>query len=177
MAGPCGKFAVAARLQDARNRALRDRNAELCCDLGFEVHAAPADHAVRHGVRLGFHHLAEASELGLAQKRLAPCARPVAQAIHSFGVIAMHPIGQGLPVHARKPRCLASRCSLQYQGQRQQPPGLVRIADAARLAPKLVRRKIRPCDFDSHRSPKRINRLRESQRRALLNRHRTSQEF
>lgn len=109
-------------------------------DQSFKVAAAPADHPVRYRVWPRLDNPVEFSQLILVQKRLAARALPVAQPLHAFGIIAMNPIGQALPVHARKPRSLAPGRSLQDQGKRQQATGLLRIADAACLAPQLLRR-------------------------------------
>ena len=84
-----------------------DREAGL--DQGLQVDPPPAHHAVPVRVRPP---LDGGRQLGLLlgrEPRLAPRPGPVVQAGEALGVVAVHPVAQGLPVHAGRPRRLLAR--------------------------------------------------------------------
>jgi len=75
---------------------------------------------------------ASCAAVSLALRRAV--VRPVGQSLQALRVIAMNPVAQGLPVHARRPRRLGSVPAFQNQRQRQhptrRPASLVRLAAA-----------------------------------------------
>jgi len=102
--------------------------------LGFQVHAAPAHHAMHLGVGALDHQLAQLGHLPRVQGRRPTGARAGLQALHPLGIVAMHPVAQGLPIHPVQHRRLGSRMPIENQRQGQQPANLrpVRAAAAQR---------------------------------------------
>jgi hypothetical protein len=78
-------------------------------------------------------------QLVFVQTRLASRTRTVEQPFHAFGVIAVNPIPQSLPVHAGVAGGLVAARSVQDRRQSQKPSRLVRVADAPSLAPQFLR--------------------------------------
>ena len=64
--------------------------------------ASGQKHATRR-VGAGFNDLREFAHLGVVQRTLAAPARAIGETVRSRLVEAMHPIAQGLPVHAANP--------------------------------------------------------------------------
>ena len=143
---------VAALIQNASHRALGECDAEAFCDLGLDIGAAPANHAVQRWVRRRLNDLVEFGELVFAQKRRAPALRPVAKPINTLCVTAVNPVTQGLPVRASVSGGVAARGTVQDRSQRQKPPRLVGVANASRLAPQFLGRELRTCNANGHRS-------------------------
>src|SRR5674476_1167131 len=98
-----GEPAVAKLRQNLADRAFMQHDAEASFQLVAQIHTPPAHHPVpsRIGTRLdqfGQFGLLVRGELWLRAWRLA-----IVQAAHSLSVVAMHPIPQGLAVHAAGP--------------------------------------------------------------------------
>jgi hypothetical protein len=73
---------------------------ETRLDLALQVNVAPAHHPVRRRVRTLAYHLRQLSFLLNAQQRRRPSPATVRQPLQPFGVEAVNPIAQRLPVHA-----------------------------------------------------------------------------
>src|SRR5690348_6193166 len=65
----------------------------------------------------------------------------------------MHPVAQGLPVHAGRPCRGLARAALQHQRQGEHPPRRPRVPAPARLAPQLARAQLLPRDRHRHGPP------------------------
>ena len=139
--------------QHLADRALVQPDREPRLDQGLEVHPSPAHHAVPLRVRPP---LDGGRQLGLllgGQPRPRPRAAPVAEAIEPLLVVPMHPVAQGLPVHAGRPRRLRPRGPLQHQRQGEHPPRRPRVPAPRRLAPQVAGARLVPGDRDRHPRP------------------------
>jgi hypothetical protein len=80
----------------------------------LKVYAAPAHHSITLRVRSGKHQLFQLLQLLFRQCRRTAAARRIAQPGYPGGVVAMHPVPQRLPVHARRPCRLRAVAALQH---------------------------------------------------------------
>src|SRR5208282_6605648 len=98
---------AAQQLADA---ALMQLDIELARDLLAQIDHSPTDNTVDPLVRTGAHPLRHRRLLLYRQLRRRTAAmRAVEQAGQAFGVVAMHPVAQRLPIHpALTRRCLAA---------------------------------------------------------------------
>src|SRR4051794_40866776 len=136
--------------QDLADRALVQPDREPRPDQGLEVHPSPAHHAVPLRVRPP---LDGGRQLGLllgGEPWPRPRAAPVAEAIEPLLVVPMHPVAQGLPVHAGRPRRLLPRGPLQHQRRGEHPPRRPRVPAPARLPSQLARAQLPPRDRHRH---------------------------
>src|SRR5436305_14577292 len=150
MPGPDRDAAEAEPAQDLADRALVRPDREPRLDRGLEVHPSPAHHAVPLRVRPP---LDGGGQLGLllgGKPWPRPRAAPVAEAIEPLLVVAVHPVAQGLPVHAGRPRRLRPRGPLQHQRQGEHPPRRPRVPAPARLPSQLDRAQLLPRDRHRH---------------------------
>jgi len=126
-------------------------HAKALLDQVAQVDAAPAHHPMPGQVRTG---LDPAFQLGLLRRReprlRTRAARPIGQAGQPLGVVAVHPVAQGLPVHAAAGGRLRARVALQHQRDRQHPPGRLRIPRPRRLPPQVGGRQLGPRDCQRH---------------------------
>src|SRR5450830_1724119 len=138
--------AVAELRQNLADRAFVQRDAEAPLQLVAQIHAPPAHHPVtsRVGARLdqpGQHRLLFGREF-----RLGTRWRQIVQPGQALGVVAMHPIPQGLPIHAAGfGRRLAIR-PVEHQRKRQYPPRCCPVLLPARSRPESRCRHIKPSD-------------------------------
>src|SRR4051812_43108160 len=139
--------------QHLADRALAQPDREAGLDQGLQVDAPPAHHAVPVRVRPLLHGGHQLGLLPGREARLAPRPGPVAEAGEAFGVVAVHPVAQGLPVHAGRPRRLLARGPLQHQRQGEHPPRRPRVPAPRRLAPQLAGARLVPGDRDRHPRP------------------------
>ena len=145
--------AEAEPAQHLADRALVQPDREAGLDQRLEVDPAPAHHAVPVRVRPPLH---GGRQLGLLlgrEPRPAPRPGPVAQAGEALGVVAVHPVAQGLPVHAGRPRRFLARGPLQHQRQGEHPPRRPRVPAPRRLAPQVAGARLVPGDRDRHPRP------------------------
>ena len=147
--------AKAETAQQIADRAFGQRHAELPLDLGGQIDASPANHPVFGKLRAGADPLRHRRRLRRRQLRRRSRRPLVRQARQSFGIVAMHPIAQRLPVHAATRRRLLARGALNHQRQRQHPPRRRGILAARRRPSKSHRVQIRTGhrNRNHHRSP------------------------
>ena len=83
---------------------------------------------------------------------------------YALGVIAMHPVGQRLAIHATQRCRLRPRPPLQHQRQRQKTANLPAIFAGCREIPQICCRVFSPCHLDrcTHQSVHCANRRRRS---------------
>src|SRR5690242_8272772 len=139
--------------QDLADRALVQASPEAGLDQGLEVDPPPPHHAVAVGVRPPLDGGRQLRFLLGREPRPAPRPGPVAQARETLGVVAVHPVAQGLPVHAGVPRRLLPRAPLQHQRQGEHPPRGRRLPAPPRLPPQLAGAQLAPRDRDRHPRP------------------------
>ena len=139
--------------QHLADRALVQPDPEAGLDQGLEVDPPPAHHAVPVRVRPPLHDRRQLGPLLRGEARLAPRAPPVVQAGEALGVEAVHPVAQGLPVHAGVPRRFLPRGPLQHHGQGEHPPRRLRIPAPRRLPAQPVGAQLLPRDRDRHPRP------------------------
>jgi hypothetical protein len=101
------------------DRALVHLDPEQFLDARLQVDPAPAHHAILVDVRSRLDQgdqslLLLRGQLGGAARRLA-----VAQSCQPLGVVAVHPIAQGLPIHTAGTGSRGAISALQHQGERQ----------------------------------------------------------
>src|SRR3954454_10498800 len=85
-----------------------------------QVAGAPSDAAVSLQPRTPQDQALQGGLLPLVERAGPARPRPVAQALDPFRVVAVHPVAQGLPVHAGGPRRLIPAHPVQRVGQRKQ---------------------------------------------------------
>jgi hypothetical protein len=117
-------------------------DAESLGDDPLEIDAPPPDDAIFLTVRASLDDLRELGQLLLRQARLGTLRPVVDQALRTRGVEAMHPVAQGLPIHAADLGCSSSVHPVPDRRQRQKPPALVDVLRPARKRPKLLSRII-----------------------------------
>ena len=140
-------------MQQLADRALVQLDVVAGLDQCLEVDPSPTHHAVPIRVRSPLHDRRQLGPLLRGEARLAPRPGPVAQAGEPSRVVAMHPVAQGLPVHAGVPRRFLPRGPLQHQGQGQHPPRGRRVPAPPRLAPQFAGAQLAPRDRDRHPGP------------------------
>ncbi len=147
--------AKAKAMQEIADRTFGQRDAKLPLDLAGQIDASPANHLVVGEVRAGADPLCHRRRLLRRQLRRRSRRPPVRQPRQSFGIIAMHPIAQRLPVHAAVRRRLLARGAVKHQRQCQHPACRRGILAARRRPPKSRRIQIQTDDRDRahHRSP------------------------
>jgi len=91
---------------------------ETLFDQATQVAGAPGDAAVALEIRASENEGLERGLLTFAQAAVPTGARPIAQASHALGVVAVHPVGEGLAGHAREPGRLLARDIFQCVGER-----------------------------------------------------------
>src|ERR1035441_10503298 len=138
--------AVVELRQNLADRAFVQRDAEAPLQLVAQIHAPPAHHPVtsRVGARLD-----QPGQLRLLfgrEFRLGTRWRQIVQPGQALGVVAMHPIPQGLPIHAAGfGRRLAIR-PVEHQRKCQYPPRCCPVLLPARSRPESRCRHIKPSD-------------------------------
>src|SRR3954464_8833199 len=100
--------------------ALAVAHAEAALDQPAQVAGAPGDAAVALQPRAPQDQALQGRLPALVQGAGSAGPRPVAQALDPSRVVAVHPVAQGLPVHAGRPRRLVPAHPVQGVGQRQQ---------------------------------------------------------
>ena len=136
--------------QHLADRALVQPDREAGLDQGLEVDPPPPHHAVPLRVRPPLHDVLQLGLLLGRQPRPRPRAAPVAQPGQPLLVVPVHPVAQGLPVHAGVPRRLHPRGALQHEGERQHAARRLRVPAPARLPPRLGRARLLPRDRHRH---------------------------
>jgi hypothetical protein len=126
--------------------------ASLPTDQRLQIDPPPAHHAVARRVRSPLHDPFQRPGLLAREPRPWPQVGPVTQAGETLGVVAMHPIPQGLPVHAGVPRRRRARGPFQHQRQGEHPPRRPRVPAARRLPPQGARAQLPSGDRHRHDS-------------------------
>src|SRR5689334_8811883 len=139
--------------QHLADRALVQPDREAGLDQGPQVDPAPAHHAVPVRVRPPLDGGGQLRFLLGREPRLASRSMTVVQAGEALLVVPMHPVAQGLPVHAGRPRRLLARGPLQHQRQGEHPPRRPRVPAPRRLAPQVAGARLAPGDRDRHPRP------------------------
>ena len=144
MAWPRLQPRQAELVQPLADRAPAHLDPEPACDLGARVDAAPPHHLVPLRVGPGHH---QGPQLGLLlgrQQRRTAGAGARSQAGNTVLIVAVHPVPQGLPIHAALLGRLLPRHTLQDQRDRQQPPYLGRLLARTGGRAQLRRRELAP---------------------------------
>src|SRR5215213_6058787 len=110
---------------------------EAALDQGAQVAGAPGDAAVALELRAPEDQRLERRLPALVQAARPSRARPVAQAVDALGVVAVDPVPQRLPVHARGPRRRAPAHAVQGVGQGEQAAADPSVPLPPRLGPQL----------------------------------------
>ena len=87
-----------------------------------KIGAPPAHYTVAHGVRACLDPSRKLRHLLGCEPGLYPTTTPIGQPVNAFGVVAVYPITQRLPVHATVLRSRLARCAVQDQSNSQKPP-------------------------------------------------------
>ena len=137
-------------MQQLADRALVQADREPPLDQGLQVDPAPAHHPVPLRVRPPLHDRRQLGPLLRGEARPAPGPGTVAEAGEALGVVAVHPVTQGLPVHAGRPRRGLARAALQHEGERQHATRRPRVPAPARRPSQLDRAQLLPRDPHRH---------------------------
>src|SRR4051812_20495298 len=106
--------------QQPPDPALAVAHPEAALDQLAQVAGAPGDAAVPLQLGAPQDQALQGRLTALVERAGTARPRPVAQALDPFRVVAVHPVAQGLPVHAGRPRRLVPAHPVQGVGQRQQ---------------------------------------------------------
>jgi hypothetical protein len=118
------------------NAALVQLYHELAGDPLAQVDQSPTHDAILIGIRSATHPLGDFRLLLRRQFRFrATAMRAVGQADDTLGIEAVHPIAQGLAIHAALPGGVAAPMPVQHQRDRQHPPRRRRIAGSPGFPP------------------------------------------
>ena len=133
----------AERLEDLADRVLVIGNAEVLADEPLQVDPPPAHDAVDRPIRTD---LDKPGGFGLLVGGQAGrvVLRPVVP--HPVGAVlveAVHPVAQGLPIHAAVARRRGPVHPVQHRCQGQQAAALIGVLRGSRQPPKVRRRKVR----------------------------------
>ena len=132
--------------QPFADRAFVDLDQEAARHLCAKVNAPPAHDVVRHRIRPLDHQCLQLGHLLIRQGWGTTRSGPRLQAIDAFVVVAVHPVTQGLPIHAAQFGRFGSRIALQNQRNGQKPTYLCAIAALGGKSTKLGRRVIHARD-------------------------------
>ena len=133
-------------IQQIADRAFGQRDAKLAINLGGQIDAPPANHPVFGKVRASADPPRHRRRLRRRQLRRRSRRPLVRQPRQAFAIVAMHPIAQGLPVHAAARRGPLARDPFKHQRQRQHPPRRCGILAARRRPPQSRRIQTQPGD-------------------------------
>jgi hypothetical protein len=140
--------------QQRAHRPLGQPHLEARRDHRRKVSPSPAHHTMLRQVRALADQLCHNCLLFGQQPRLgANLAASVRQARQTLGVVAVHPVPQGLPVHAAGACRIRARRALQNQGQRQHPA--YRIPRPRRFPAQIRRVVLFARDQHRHHDPPR----------------------
>src|SRR5687768_6412025 len=106
-------------VQETEHPALTVADLKALFDQAAQVAGTPGDAAVPLGVGTAQDDGLERSLLALVQAAVPTGAVMVAQTGYTLGVVAMHPITQGLAGHAGQVRCCLAWDAFQRVGERQ----------------------------------------------------------
>ena len=115
--------------------------------LGSQVHAPPPHDTIGRRIGTADHQSTQFGLLRLGQVWLPARASSGFQALDARRVVAMHPVAQGLPVHAVEGGRLAARPALQHQRQGEYAAYLRAIGASARQGPQLRTGVVRAGDL------------------------------
>jgi hypothetical protein len=135
-------------VQPFADRDLMHLHREPPCHHGLQVDAPPADHMVSRRIGSLDHQFAQLDLLLLCQSGRAVAIATGFQAVDTSGVVAMHPIAQGLSIHPVEGSRLATRMAIKNQCQRQKTADLRSIGTLARKPSK-----VSTCDIESELCP------------------------
>jgi hypothetical protein len=131
--------------------ALVKADAETRFDPIPQIGAAPADNTVLFGIRTVLNPAFQFAHLRRRQAGLSTGTHLVNQASHAVRVVAVHPVSQGLAVHATRLSRQLPRMIIQHHRDRQHPPRLPRVLRSRRLGPKLASGQVVTGDFEQSR--------------------------
>ena len=114
-------------VQDAPHGCLFDDDTKFFFNQGAEINDAPTHNPMFIKIRPSVHLVDDPPSLLLAQCSGCPTAVLVFQTIKAFVVKAMHPVAQGLAVHATDVRGLGSGQAILDRGQGQKTTRLIGV--------------------------------------------------
>ncbi len=135
------------------DRAFGELHAPFLLDLLRQVDPAPPDHPILGAVRPAPDPLGHNRTLLGRQPRRRTRRDLAGKAGETLGVVPMHPVPQGLPIHPAGCRRLVSGPSFQNKRQRQHPTRRSGIRTPRRSPAKPNRVKIKPRDHNPNRHP------------------------
>lgn len=153
MARPRRQADKAEPAKDRAHGPLRHPDAEAPLNYVAEVDPTPADHPIRLRVRSRLDDDRKFTHLLGAEPRRPPRKRPIEEASQPFGIVAVNPVAQRLPIHATALCRLRPAPSVEYQRQRKHPARRLCVPRPRRFAPQIRSRKVRACDFHCHPDP------------------------
>ena len=109
------ELAVAKLVQQLANTALVQLDAERACDTLLEIDTPEPHHAVFSQGGALLYPARNAALLNPAQASRAATACPIGKPLQPRLVVAVHPVAQGLPVHAAGSRSVLAARPVQYQ--------------------------------------------------------------
>src|SRR5215210_3490116 len=108
-------------LEQPEHAGLAVAHPEAALDQPAQVTGAPGDAAVALELRAAQDQRLEGGQLPALVERAGPAgSRPVAQALHAFGIVAVDPVAEGLPGHPGEPGRLLARQAVERGGEREQ---------------------------------------------------------
>ena len=126
---------------------------ELRLESALEVHAAPAHHLVLGPVRPFLDELFEGLFLLGVQLWRSSGALAVCKARHAVAVVAMHPIAQGLAIHAASLGRRSPVLAFEHQSKRQNPAHHRRRLRRPRRSAKFARAQLHSRDRHTRHRP------------------------
>ena len=133
---PSTRVGSRASPEELSDIALVEVDAEPLGDDALEVDPPPAHEAVLLTIRPGLDEGRERGQLLRRQAGLRAVRPIVDQALQTRGVEAMHPVAQGLAIHAADTGRRSAIHPVPDSGQRQKPPALIEVLRPAGQGPK-----------------------------------------
>ena len=130
-------------MQPPADRVLMHPHRKPPLHLGPQIHTSPTHHAVDLWIGAFDHQVEQLGSLQLAQSRSPARVATRLQAPDAGGIVAMHPVAQGLPVHAVELCRFRARASFQNHRHGQYPPYLrsirAPVAQPAQVRARMLR--------------------------------------
>ena len=133
-------------MKQSADRAFGQRDPIALLDHPREIDPSPTHHAMLGQIRPLPDQVGHLTFLFGGEPRLRSGGRSIVKALKPFGVVAVDPVAQHLPIHPARSRCLAAQMAVQNQRQGQHPSRRIGILRVLRMAAQLRRRAVPPRD-------------------------------